>query len=59
MSTLMHKLITTACIETNLTNLNMACPGPFCPVCVLHVCSVTIMPKDMQLARRIRGKHDL
>ena len=28
-----------------------------CNLCALHAKRVTIMPKDMQLARRIRGYH--
>ena len=27
-------------------------------LCAIHACRVTIMPKDMQLARRIRGERD-
>ena len=27
-------------------------------LCAIHAKRVTIMPKDMQLARRIRGEHD-
>ena len=26
-------------------------------LCAIHACRVTIMPKDMHLARRIRGEH--
>ena len=28
-----------------------------CNLCAMHAKRVTIMPKDMQLARRIRGQH--
>jgi histone H3 len=28
-----------------------------CNLCAIHGKRVTIMPKDMQLARRIRGQH--
>jgi len=28
-----------------------------CNLCAIHAKRVTIMPKDMQLARRIRGQH--
>jgi len=27
-------------------------------LCAIHAKRVTVMPKDMQLARRIRGRHD-
>ena len=28
-------------------------------LCAVHAKRVTVMPKDMQLARRIRGEHSL
>lgn len=41
-----------------LLSFSLVCFCLYSNLCALHAKRVTVMPRDMQLARRIRGRHD-
>ena len=41
-----------------LVVFSLVCFCLYSNLCALHAKRVTVMPRDMQLARRIRGRHD-